>query len=75
MIKIQALSIKYDDKLIKENLNIELPSTGLIGVYGKSGCGKSSLFQIIAGFNNNYSGNIYFNDNSIKVGQSHKNNI
>lgn len=66
MIKIQALSIKYDDKLIKENLNIELPSTGLIGVYGKSGCGKSSLFQIIAGFNNNYSGNIYFNDNSIK---------
>ncbi len=65
MIKINDLSINYNEKRITKNLNIELPSIGLIGIYGKSGCGKSSLFQIIAGFNDNYSGNIYFNNNSI----------
>lgn len=66
MIKITDLTIQYDQKIIKEHLNIEFPSKGLVGVYGASGCGKSSLFQILAGVNPHYTGEVFFNEFNLK---------
>lgn len=49
MLKLEELSFSYGDKVIFENINLELPSRGIVALMGASGCGKSTLFSVIAG--------------------------
>ena len=44
MLEIKNLTKRYDETIIK-NLNIILPSTGLIIIVGNSGCGKTTLLK------------------------------
>ena len=41
MIKIKNLSKKYNNQYVLKNINLTLPSKGLIGISGESGSGKS----------------------------------
>lgn len=47
------------------NINISLPSTGLIFILGKSGSGKSTLLNLIGCMDKVTSGNILINDKDI----------
>ena len=47
------------------NINIKLPSSGLIFVLGKSGSGKSTLLNLIGCMDKVTSGNILINDKDI----------
>ena len=47
------------------NINIKLPSSGLVFVLGKSGSGKSTLLNLIGCMDKVTSGNILINDNDI----------
>ena len=49
MITIKNLSISFDDKTILEEVNLELPRSGLFCIVGHSGSGKSSLLNAISG--------------------------
>ena len=64
MIELKNVNKKYD-KLILNNLNISFES-GLIGILGRSGCGKSTLLNLISLLDNNYEGDIYFNNINYK---------
>ena len=44
MIKIINLSKKYKDFYALKDVNLVLPSKGLIGINGESGSGKSTFF-------------------------------
>ena len=44
MIKIQNLSKKYNDFYALKDINLSLPSKGLIGISGKSGSGKTIIY-------------------------------
>ena len=46
MIKIKNLSKKYNDQYALKDVNLELPSKGLIGISGESGSGKTIFIQI-----------------------------
>ena len=48
MIEIKNLRISFEDKVVLENINLDLPRTGLFCICGESGCGKSSLLNAIS---------------------------
>lgn len=49
MLNIKNFGIKYKEKIIFEDVNLEALEGELIVVSGKSGCGKSSLLKAING--------------------------
>lgn len=50
------------DFKILDNVSFELPSTGYIALCGRSGCGKTTLLNMIAGDLCDYSGTIYIDN-------------
>ena len=46
MIKIKNLSKKYNDQYALKDVNLELPSKGLIGISGESGSGETIFLYI-----------------------------
>ena len=47
-IKIKDLCFSYTDKIILDKLSIELSKGENIGIYGKSGDGKSTFLKILS---------------------------
>ncbi|MXR34891.1 ATP-binding cassette domain-containing protein [Mesomycoplasma hyopneumoniae] len=69
MIKIKNLSKKIADRLILNKINLEIPSNKITFVIGKSGIGKTTLINLIAGFTKKDEGEILF----FKDGKEEKN--
>ncbi len=44
-----GVSKAYDDKLLYEDLNFNLPQAGIVGVIGPNGAGKTTIFRMIMG--------------------------
>ena len=44
MIQIKNLSKKYNNQYVLKNINLSLPSKGLIGISGESGSGKTIIY-------------------------------
>lgn len=62
-ITLKRIEVKTNnEKLYESKKDLVLPISGLVKVTGKSGVGKSTLLDIIAGLNNNYVGSIIFPD-------------
>ena len=66
MLEIKKLSKRYDDIII-DNLSICFPSTGMIAIVGKSGCGKTTLLNILGGIDQEYDGEVLFDQQNIKT--------
>lgn len=66
MLEIKKLSKRYDDIII-DNLSICFPSTGMIVIVGKSGCGKTTLLNILGGIDQEYDGEVLFDQQNIKT--------
>jgi len=52
MIEIKNLSLKYEntDSLALDNINLEVEAGNFAVILGASGCGKTSLLNLLAGF-------------------------
>ena len=67
MIKIERVN-KYFNKgkgneiHVLKNINLTLPNKGLVVILGVSGCGKTTLLNIIGGLDKPSSGTIHFNE-------------
>lgn len=59
-MKINISSIKP-----KYHYNFSVNNTGIIGVYGNSGSGKSSLLNAIAGYQDDLTGSMKYNHNTL----------
>lgn len=69
-LKIDKLTFFYDNNLIFNNLNFELPENKSLSIVGACGSGKTTLLKILNGDIKNYDGNITIksnNQNKIKV--------
>jgi len=49
VIEAVGVSKGYDDKLLYEDLNFNLPQAGIVGVIGPNGAGKTTIFRMIMG--------------------------
>jgi len=48
-IRAEGLAKAYGDNLLFENLNFDLPRSGIVGVIGGNGTGKTTLLRLITG--------------------------
>jgi NitT/TauT family transport system ATP-binding protein len=60
------LQRNLETNTVLENINIQILEGEIITILGKSGCGKSTLLNLIAGFENSYSGEILLNGKPVK---------
>ncbi len=65
MIKLQNVGLKYNDKWLFRNFNLDLPINKSIALKGMSGGGKSSIINLILGFFEPDEGEIYILGNKL----------
>ncbi|MBO6536399.1 MAG: energy-dependent translational throttle protein EttA [Balneolaceae bacterium] len=49
VINANHIAKGYDDRLLVEDMNFDLPPGGIVGVIGPNGAGKTTLFKMIIG--------------------------
>ncbi len=47
VIEAEKVSKAFDDKLLYDDLNFNLPPNGIVGIIGPNGAGKTTLFKLI----------------------------
>lgn len=64
-IEIKSISFSYNDKPFINNMNLKINDGEMIGIIGNTGCGKSTLVQLIAGLIKCDRGQIFIDGNDI----------
>ena len=75
VIEAEAVSKAYDDKLLYDNLNFNLPQAGIVGIIGPNGAGKTTIFKMIMGEETSDKGSFKLGETAkiAYVDQSHSN--
>ncbi|MCU9940038.1 hypothetical protein NW739_04980 [Mycoplasmopsis felis] len=50
MIKLNDLTLKYDNSIVLKNINITFQKNEIVGLIGKSGSGKNNAFKSVVWF-------------------------
>ena len=58
VIRAEGLTKAFDEKLLFENVEFDLPKGGIVGVIGPNGAGKTTLFKMIMGLEEPTSGSM-----------------
>ncbi len=62
MLKIESLNKSYGSNLVLDNINLDLRANSIVGLLGPNGSGKTTLIKIIAGLIQDYTGNVYLDN-------------
>jgi ABC-type sugar transport system ATPase subunit len=78
MIELKNVSKNYGNHIVLKNINMKISTPGFYVIKGKSGCGKSSLLNILSLVDDNYMGSFYFarknvNNLSLSLGKENGN--
>jgi ATP-binding cassette ChvD family protein len=75
VIEAEGVSKAYDDKLLYDNLNFNLPQAGIVGIIGPNGAGKTTIFRMIMGEETSDKGSFKLGETAkiAYVDQSHSN--
>ena len=65
IIKIENLSKSFGEKVILDNVNLDIKRGEFVTLLGPSGCGKTTLLRMLAGFMQPDSGSIAMEDKDI----------
>ena len=61
IVKIEHLSHRYSSAWAIRDINIEIAGSGIVGLLGSNGAGKSTTMNILCGALNQTEGNVYIN--------------
>lgn len=65
-LKLENINLKYENKVVLDNLNFKFEKNKKYLIQGPSGCGKSSIAKILLGINNDYQGDSFYNNKQVK---------
>ena len=65
-IRLENISFAYDEKMVLDNISIDLPCHGLYVLFGPSGEGKTTLLDLIIGLHKPTSGQVYVDDHPLQ---------
>lgn len=65
MIHLKGISFKYDQQVIIDSLSLDISKGEIVAIVGNSGCGKTTLLNLLAGILKPYEGTITINTHSI----------
>lgn len=66
IVKIEHLSHKYTNSWAIRDINMEIGATGIVGLLGSNGAGKSTTMNILCGALNQTEGNVYIDGISMR---------
>lgn len=66
IVKIEHLSHKYSSSWAIRDINMEITQSGIVGLLGSNGAGKSTTMNILCGALNQTEGNVYINGVDIR---------
>lgn len=73
MIEIKDLCKSFEDKILFENLSMKIEDGEFVIFSGESGCGKTTLLNMIGSLESIDSGNIYVNGKDISLKKNQRN--
>ncbi|CAM4219349.1 ABC transporter [Bacillus manliponensis] len=62
MLKLKNISKQFGNKVVLDDINLEIEEGEIVSLLGQSGSGKTTLLNIILGLTNMNNGKIFFND-------------
>ncbi len=65
MIKINNITLSYDEKVVLKDISINLKEKSFIGIIGKNGTGKSTLLKAVTGLLKPVKGNIFIDNEDV----------
>ena len=72
MIEIRGLSHSLGDKLVLNEINLEIPDNTILGIVGINGAGKSTLLRLLSGVYLPDEGEIHFDGESPALAETRK---
>ena len=65
LLTTENLSIGYGEKVLAENLSLQLKAGDLVGLIGQNGVGKSTLIRTLVGLQPKIAGDIHFEEKPV----------
>lgn len=72
LLRAENLSRRFGGLLAVENVSLEVPEGGLIGLIGPNGAGKTTLFALISGFLAPSAGQVIFGGEDVTAEPPHR---
>ncbi len=66
-ISAKEITFAYQEETILEDFSMEVPKAGIVGILGKSGCGKSTFLKLLMRFWSVDAGEIAFDGRNIEA--------
>jgi len=65
LIELKDITKSYRKNLVLDNISLKISKGSVFGLIGRSGCGKTTLLNIMIGFIKPNKGNVFFNNKNI----------
>ena len=72
MIRLDNVSKSFGNQMILENVTLNIDYPGLYVLCGESGCGKTTLLNIICGYESYESGSVVVNGRAVSIFQNYE---
>ena len=70
-LQVEKLNLEFSGKEILHDISFSIQEGEFVSILGTSGCGKSTILNILAGLIEDYSGQLFVDDERIKGVRSH----